>query len=115
MTVAQDQAYNRGKTGSSAASPSGRIRGIAALATAAAFVVYGLAFAPLYSVMGPAVVALSTVPVIAAGSAFGLRGGLAAAAVIAVPLNSILLSLLAPRAGTRSSGRWVRPKRCSCS
>ena len=92
MTVALDQAY-RGKTGSSAASPSGRIRGIAALATAAAFVVYGLAFAPLYSVMGPAVVALSTVPVIAAGSAFGLRGGLAAAAVIAVPLNSILLSL----------------------
>jgi PAS domain S-box-containing protein len=60
------------------------------VALSAAF--YALTFLPLYELLGPGVVSLSSVPVALAGWLFGLRAGMLAGA-IAFPVNTVLLGV----------------------
>jgi HD-GYP domain-containing protein (c-di-GMP phosphodiesterase class II) len=53
------------------------------------WVVYGLAFAPIYSEMGDAVGTFVTLPVMATAWLLGMRGGLAGA-LLNIPLNALL-------------------------
>jgi HD-GYP domain-containing protein (c-di-GMP phosphodiesterase class II) len=53
------------------------------------WVVYGLAFAPIYSEMGDAVGTFVTLPVMAMAWLLGMRGGLAGA-LLNIPLNALL-------------------------
>ena len=64
----------------------------------AAWVVYVLAFAPLYRLVGAVVAALVVLPVVMTGRLFGMRAGLLAS-LLTFPLNVLLTTLVGGTGG----------------